>query len=317
MRQFNMIPVLLYCGLGFLLLTGSGCVSGRTITTLKPASEPGLSVPDSRFYIADLNYTLPATPYSEKQQKRISEEFKKECLSAYPKLFTDSPDGAVPLSVTISQTNKVYLGKTMCWMYGTLLISGVILPCPGQMDEAYEINVSVRGNNQTLLCTTNGFRNEYHTWCSLLTPAALMEIPGESDFPKISGSLFNMKPLEDDYYNTISRQLASAVAHAVVGSGSEFTKMTPVPAPVIAQTKPPAVEKTDNVPVDVSVPVPASLPPIPAPSSVQTAGSVVPTVKTPVADIPTQLKKLDELKSLGLITEDEYATRKAELTGKL
>jgi hypothetical protein len=43
----------------------------------------------------------------------------------------------------------------------------------------------------------------------------------------------------------------------------------------------------------------------------------VPTVKTPVADISTQLKKLDELKSLGLITEDEYEARKADLTGKL
>jgi hypothetical protein len=37
----------------------------------------------------------------------------------------------------------------------------------------------------------------------------------------------------------------------------------------------------------------------------------------PVADIPTQLKKLDELKALGLITEDEYKARKKELTGKL
>jgi hypothetical protein len=324
MTQFRMIPVFALCCLGFLLLMESGCVSGRTLTTLKPVSEPELRVPDCRFYIADLQYTTVPNAYNgNRQEDRLAKQFKKECSIAYPNLFTTDQAGSVSLGIDVVQKDKVYIGKTMIWMYGTLMISGLILPCPGQADAEYDIRISVLEDESAVsgkLCATNGFKNEYHTWSSLFTPAALIEIPGESDFPKISGSLFNMKPLEDDYYNVISRQLAAAVAHAVVGAGPEFTKAAPSSAPVIAQTKLPVVEKTDNAPVDVPVPIPVAVLPAPAqPPPVQTTGSPlpVPTVKTPVADISTQLKKLDELKSLGLITEDEYEARKADLTGKL
>jgi hypothetical protein len=313
MKPFRMIQVLVFCCLGLVLLTESGCVSGRTITTLKPVPEPGLNVPGSRFYIADLKYTTPANPYSAKQEARISQLFKKECPEDYPNLFTSSPDGSIPLRVEVNQTTKAYIGKTMCWMYGTLLISGLILPCPGQTDESYNINVSVWNSNPALpgqSCATNGFRNEYYTWCSILTPAALKEIPGESDFPKISGSIFNMEPMMEDYYKTISSQLAAAVAHAVVGAAPEITKAQAAPQ-TLTQAAPPSVptEKSSTV---SSAAVLAS---VSEPQPVQVAP--VQSSKMPVADIPTQLKKLDELKALGLITEDEYKARKKELTGKL
>lgn len=313
MKPFRMIQGVALCCLGFLLLTGSGCVSGRTITTLKPVHEPGLNVPGSRFYIADLKYIMPANPYSAKQEARISELFKKECPEDYPNLFTSSPAGSIPLRVEVNQTSKAYIGKTLCWMCGTLLISGLILPCPGQTDESYDINVSVWNSNPALpaqSCATNGFRNEYHTWCSILTPAALKEIPGESDFHKISGSIFNMDPLMEDYYKTISSQLAAAVAHTVVGAAPQITKAQAAPQ-TLAQTPPPVpTEKSSTVASAVA------LPPVPEPAPVQGAAPVQPA-KASVADIPTQLKKLDELKQLGLITKAEYKARKKELTGEL
>lgn len=229
----SMRAVFLMLCIGFTLME-SGCMSARMTTDLKPEKDPVLKASAGTFYVAELTFSADnlsqqtAETY-KKYQRELLPLLRKECLERYPALFTDDSSGAIPLKIDVGSTTAMHTLKTIGWLYGTLLISGVILPCPGDSDEDIDMRVGVWTGRENLRSATlqKSFRREIHTWVSLLTPAALITIPGESDFPKVSGSLFNMQGMEKVYLQQLASQIATALAKTVVTKDAEYWTAQP------------------------------------------------------------------------------------------
>lgn len=217
-------------------LLGSGCMSARMVTDLKPGKNAELKSPSGKFYIADVKFSPAgggqnpqlAETY-KKYQRQLLPLLQKECLDRYPALFTNDSTYAIPLGVTTETVTTMHTIKMMCWMYGTLLISGVILPVPGDSDEDITVKAGVWTGREDLqsAAVQKNFRREIHSWVSLLTPAALITIPGESDFPKVSGSLFDMQKMETVYLQQFASQLATALAETVAAKDPSFWTAQP------------------------------------------------------------------------------------------
>lgn len=232
MKRFRRFGVLALCIAG--LMAGAGCQSTRVLTDLKPEQNPELSAPAGTFYIAELNYSNPVQ-YTEKAQREILAVLRRESVQAYPKLFTENPSGAIPLSVGISYETDTHDFKNMVWMFGTLL---TMLPCPFHMDYEYKTSVKVWTEGSGLLVPelSKPFRNEMHQWVSLFSPLALIPVPGETDVPKVSGSLFNISRLEKLYYEGFARQVATATAQLVTKADPGFWTAQPQrSAPAVLQ----------------------------------------------------------------------------------
>lgn len=226
---------LLLLGITSALLT-SGCASSRMLTDMKPSQNAELKSPAGTFYIADLKY-LPIdsdrNPQVEENyrdyQRQLLPLLRKECVERYPALFANDAASAIPLGVSAETTTTQHPFKTMAWMYGTLLISGVILPCPGQTDEDITLKAGIwrgREGAQAAMLEKK-IRREIHMWVSLLTPAALITVPGESDVPKGSDTLFNVAKIERDYLQLLASQLATALAETIAAKDPEFWRMQP------------------------------------------------------------------------------------------
>lgn len=247
------------------ILLGSGCVSARMVTDLKPAQNPELKSPAGTFYIADLKFSTvsvnPNPQLSEnykKYQRQILPLLRKECAARYPALFTEDSSAAIPLGVAAETKPTQHMLKTMGWMYGTLLISGVILPCPGDTDEDIAMKAGLwtgRDDLQSAAVQKN-FRREIHSWVSLLTPAALITIPGESDFPKVSGTLFNMQKMEEVYLQQLASQMATALAETVAAKDPAFWTAQPrrMESPSFSPVSPSAVPATLTLPTETIAP---------------------------------------------------------------
>jgi hypothetical protein len=224
--------------LGSLLV--SGCASSRMLTDMKPAQNAELKSPAGTFYVADLKFILllddPSPQVTEtykKYQRMLLPLLKKECVERYPALFSNEPQSSIPLTVTAETTSTSHDSKTMCWMFGTLMIVGLILPCPDQRDEDITLKTGIwtgRENLQTPMLQKN-FRREIHGWVSLLTPLGLIEFPGESDLPKASASLFNIHAGEQIYLQQLASQLATALAETITAKDTEFWKSQPLSGP--------------------------------------------------------------------------------------
>lgn len=231
-RETGMKFMLLLCVAGLML--GSGCMSTRIKTDLLPESDAKLTAPSGTFYVADLKFGS-STPNPqlaqsyEKYQRQLLPLLRKECMERYPALFSDDPTFAIPLGVDVETTTTMHNLKMLAWMYGTLLISGVILPCPGDSDEDFDVAAFVwSGRDQRQgPSLQKSFRRENHTWVSLLTPAALITIPGESDFPKVSGTIFNVQKMETVYLQQLAPQIATALAKLVVTRDSAYWTAQP------------------------------------------------------------------------------------------
>lgn len=248
-------------GLLAIALLASGCMSGRVKTDLLPEADPALTAPGGTFYVADLKFTSSSpqsAEYFKKYQAQLTPLLRKECLERYPALFTEDFSRAIPLQVELINTTTMHNLKTMGWMYGTLLISGVILPCPGDSDEDYDVGVSVWTGREELRGPSlqKTFRRENHTWVSLLTPAALITIPGESDFPKTSGSLFNMQRMEKIYLQQLAPQVATAVAKLVAEKEAEFWTMQPRYAQPAYYSPTPSAAPGSPTPAPSALPLP-------------------------------------------------------------
>jgi hypothetical protein len=224
-------------------------------TDLKPEKDPVLKAPAGTFYVAELTFSTdspsPQTAESyKKYQREMLPLLRKECLERYPALFAEDSSGAIPLKIDVGSTTTMHTLKMIGWMYGTLLISGVILPCPGDSDEDIDVSVGVWTGRETLRSATlqKSFRREIHTWVSLLTPAGLITIPGESDFPKVSGSIFSMQAMEKNYLQQLASQIATALAKTVVTKDEDYWTAQP------RQTLP-AWGSPASSPVPVSAPL--------------------------------------------------------------
>jgi hypothetical protein len=222
-------PILLF---GAVLLA-AGCMSARVTTDLKPGADPALKSPAGRFYVAGLKYKYAdSNPQIQPDQKTVAEAeqrllplLKEECASRYPALFAgEAVSGAIPLGVEVSCVATQHNGKTLGWMLGTLDLCGLIFPCPGQTDLAYEVQTGVWNGRNGLHGTPlqKNFMTENHFWVSVLTPSALIHMPGESDFPKASGSLMNIQSQMETAYRQAAQQVATALAQLVADKEPGF-----------------------------------------------------------------------------------------------
>jgi hypothetical protein len=213
-------------------LMGSGCMSSRVTTDLKPGKDPSLTAPGGTFYIANVKLVSSTPQMAQsygKLEPRLLKLLRKESMERYPSLFVSDSTYALPLGVEVEITTTMHNLKTVVWMYGTLLICGTILPAPGDTDEDLTVNTYVwSGRSDSYSATIQqNFRRENHTWVTLLTPIALIPIPGETDFPKVSGSLFNMQSMEDAYLQQLAPQIATALAKMVAAKEADFWTAQP------------------------------------------------------------------------------------------
>jgi hypothetical protein len=252
----GMKPVMLLCVVGPLLV--SGCMSQRVTTNLKPETNAELKSPAGQFYVAGLKYAwaMPNGAMDKelvaKAEQHLLPLVRKECTSRYPALFMDdASSSAIPLAVELNCTTTMHQGKTIAWMLCTLDICGTILPAPGDTDEDFDVKVGVWNGRDGIggVPLKNSFQRQEHVWVSVFSPAALITIPGESDFPKMSGTVFGIQEQMELSYQQTAQQVATALAQLVatkepgfwvvpVGNGNSPTALSSAPT----TTLPPPTE---------------------------------------------------------------------------
>lgn len=244
---------------GAALLAG-GCMSARTTTNLQPGSDPALTSSAGTFHIANLKYANSDRRFAQNDrefERSLLPFLRKECVARYPALFVDESAGGIPLGVEVSNTTTMHDGKMMAWMFCTLTLCGVIFPCPAQTDEDIDVQVRVWSGRDTLLGARlqKSFRQETHMWISLLTPLALITVPGESDFPKMSGTVFGYKEQMNCYYKQVAQQIATATAHLVAATdAAHWTAQPRAPAASGAPAAPAALPTILPPPTEGAVP---------------------------------------------------------------
>jgi hypothetical protein len=252
----GMKSVMLLCVVGTLLV--SGCMSARVTTNLKPGMDSELKSPAGQFYVAGLKYANAKplqNPADEQKtvadiERRLLPLVRKECTSRYPALFMDEASSFIPLGVEVRNTTTMHNGKMMAWELGTACLCGLIFPLPSDSDEDFDVRAGVwdgRDGMQGAPLQTS-FRRENHVWVSILTPTALITIPGKSDFPKVSGTLFGIQNQMETYYQQIAQQIATALAQLVATKEPGYwvapvgRESTPAALPSVPTTLPPPVE---------------------------------------------------------------------------
>ncbi len=210
-------------------------MSSRVVTNLKPEKDPSLKIDAGTFYVAGLSFNYNGDPSPQtveiykKYQRELLPLLRKECGERYPSLFVDDPASAIQLGVDVETTTTLHNGEMMAWMFCTLMITPMILPAPGDMDEDIDVKVGVWTGHEDLRSATlqKSFRREIHTWTTLLTPVGLITIPGESDFPKVSGGILNMQEMQKVYLQQLAPQIATAVAKIVVTKDAAYWTAQP------------------------------------------------------------------------------------------
>ena len=249
--------MLLLCALGPLLV--SGCMSQRVTTNFKPETDPELKSPAGQFYVAGLKYGWAMSngeinkEVVAKAEERLLPLVRQECSARYPGLFIqEASAGSIPLGVEVNCTTTMHSGKTIAWMLCTADICGTIFPAPGDTDQDFNVKAGLWNGRDGIggVPLQNGFRREEHVWVSVFSPAALITIPGESDFPKVSGTIFGIQGQMEASYQQTAQQVATALAHLVatkepgfwvVPAGRETTSATLSSLPA---TLPPPGEST-------------------------------------------------------------------------
>jgi len=237
----------------------SGCMSARVTTNLKPGTDPALKSPAGQFYIAGLKYKyadanqqiqMDQTTIAD-AERRLLPLVRKESASRYPALFVnEASSSSIPLGVEVNCTITQHPGKMVAWMLCTADICGTIFPCPVQLEEDFDVKAGMWNGRDGIggLPIQNGFRREDHQWVSIFSPAALITIPGESDFPKMSGTIFGIQSQMETGYQQTAQQVVTALAQLVatkepgfwvVPAGSESSP-TALPSTPTTTLPPPA-----------------------------------------------------------------------------
>ena len=243
-KAFRIIKLL--C-LTSIIFAAGGCMSARTTTSLKPEVNPDLKSPAGKFYVEGIKYTTDivrqSSPDSKRQDadgqiKAYEEKFcknvlplvRKECITRYPALFTDSSSSAaaIPLWVDVNHITVTNDSRSITWMLCTVMICGIILPCPGDSDETIEIKTGVWDGREGIrgAAVPNSFKRFSEFWVSIL-PTALIPISGESDFPKISGTVFEIESQMAAYELITAQQIATAIAKSVADKKSDYWAVAP------------------------------------------------------------------------------------------
>lgn len=223
----------LLCLSGTLLV--SGCMSGQTTTTLKPDANPELKSPAGKFYIEGITYDNNFPKEQQKQSisdfnKRILPLVRKECITRYPELFSDDSSSSIPLWVDVNQKTNNNDTKTFTWMFCSLMLCGIVFPLPGEADEQFDLKIGVWDGNENIKGASlkESFQRNMYFWVSVFTPSALITIPGESDFPKESGTILGMQGQIDAYELLTAQQIATALAKPVAEKDIAFWAARPL-----------------------------------------------------------------------------------------
>lgn len=239
-KMFRVIELL--C-LTAIIFAAGGCMSARSTTSLKPEANPDLKSPAGKFYVEGIKYTGENANQArgmgqdfEAQKKAYEEKFcrnilplvRKECAARYPGLFTDNSSSAIPLWVDINHKTSTDDSRTLTWMLCTVMICGIILPCPGDTDEKFELKTGVWDGREGIrgAAANNNFQRYSEFWVSIL-PTALIPISGESDFPKISGTIADIDRQMAAYELITAQQISTAVAKSVADKKSDYWTVAP------------------------------------------------------------------------------------------
>ncbi|HBM16510.1 MAG TPA: hypothetical protein DD381_09255 [Lentisphaeria bacterium] len=226
MKSMKLFSVL---GISTLFLL-NGCYSGKLNSNIKPQENPKLNSPAGKFYVEGISYTNDLKnkregEYMKDFDKRILPLVRKESVSRYPELFTDDSSDAIPLWVDINQNTNIHTTKTTLWMLCTVMICGLILPLPSDTSENIAIKTGIwNGYNGIKGSSLNKeLKIESEAWISLLTPSALISVPGESDFPKKSGTMmFGTKNITDYYESIIAQLIVTTLAGTITEKDPSF-----------------------------------------------------------------------------------------------
>lgn len=215
---------------GILIL--NGCMSGRTTTNLKPDTNPELTSPAGKFYIEGITYTnnIPKNPTMSDFDKRLLSLVRKECITRYPELFSGDSSSSIPLWVDVNQKTDSNDSKTFTWMFCSLMLCGIIFPLPGESDEQFDIKAGVWNGGEGIkgASANKSFQRNMYFWVSVFTPSALITIPGESDFPKESGTIFEIESQMAAYELLTAQQIATALAKSVAEKDLGFWTARPL-----------------------------------------------------------------------------------------
>jgi hypothetical protein len=239
-------------------------MSARTTTNLKPDANPELKSPAGKFYIEGIKYTtenvLPSSgavkqdfedqrkDYEDKFVKNLLPLVRKECIARYPGLFTDNSSSSIPLWVDVNHISTTNDTKTLTWMFCTVMLAGIILPLPAETNEKIELKAGVWNGQEGIrgAAIQKSFQRETEVWVSLL-PTALITIPGESDFPKISGTILDLENQIAAYELATAQQITTALAKSVAGKGSNYWAAVPSSQKsAVQQSLPEAIPSSPN-----------------------------------------------------------------------
>ncbi|MFA6713861.1 MAG: hypothetical protein WC082_03195 [Victivallales bacterium] len=231
-------------------VTVSGCMSARMTTNLKPSADPKLKSAAGKFYIEGIKYTnisssqpredkpALAKSYENDFRNQLLSSMRKECVARYPGLFSTEPASAIPLRVDVKHMSSTDSSQVPLKMFCTLLLCGTILPLSTETDEKIELDIGIddgRGNIAGK-AVKKSFERKSEVWVSVLLPTALIPIPGESDFPKISGTILGIDKQVTDSARITAQQIITAVAKAIITKNIAYWKTAPprIKTPVLS-----------------------------------------------------------------------------------
>ncbi len=139
--------------------------------------------------------------------------FREKLVARHPQLFGDDPK-ASPLSVEVVIDRKDKIAGTLITEVLTLTISPSILPSY-PITSLFELDLCVRDDSgETLYGTAATVKGQEKTWVTFLTPLGLISIPGPSDVPKKSVTVFEAPkgvPWGDYILDILADMLAAEV----------------------------------------------------------------------------------------------------------
>jgi len=241
-------------GLAGIFFLG-GCASVRVKTDLMPEENPEMAVSSAKFYIAGLNYTVNdgcgrqvKSPIDSAYEKNLLRSLRNECSAGYPGLFTGDSSDAFPLWVEVTDEITTRDGKFIAWMLCTLTVTPMIFPAPVGWDRDIHVSAGLWNGHEGIAGQKTGreFRREENLWVSVLTPFALIPVPGKSDLPKRSDA-FNWGRFAYDDIPDVARQVATSLAKTVVSREPAFWAKqslhvrSPVYSPAASGTSPVAL----------------------------------------------------------------------------
>lgn len=225
-------------------LLGGGCASSRIHVT--PAVQQ-VTVPENNptcYTLNDVRLFTSAPMPREWAERSFGARFARLAAERYPALFQRTA-GAVPLSVQVSVRQEIDQGAALGVYICTLCIVGGIFPSvPWETEWQVSVQVSdARG----ALATVPVVKAVDRGWWTVLTPMGLMEIPGESDVPKVSAAMRcgpGQMPVEHATYTmqcALDQMVAELLKQPVGAMPARAPEMVPVTREPV-QVMPPSAD---------------------------------------------------------------------------